>query len=268
MSMSKVDLKYCYLLKLAYDGTHYYGWQRQKQFDLTIQEILLKVFCQLTNSKNVKILGSSRTDRGVHALAQYCKVTLEKKIPVGKLKKSLECMLPLDIEVLEIEEISSEFRLMSSVYSKTYQYLFLPDSFKVSPASRQWVCPIPQKLDIQLLQEAASVFLGRHDFANFKVMGTETSTTIREIYRSEVMLLKEISSPLPFIPKGTLAYYVEGSGFLKQMVRMMIGAIVATAQGRVDISTLKLSLEKPIKNRLSAPLPAYGLTLVQTKFRD
>lgn len=268
MIISKSEEFFCYLLKISYDGGHYYGWQRQSDFDKTIQEVFLTILSQICNSKDIKVLGSSRTDKGVHAIAQYCKITIPKKFSCEKLHKSLECMLPGDISVESIKEIPKDYKLMSSVYSKTYQYLFLPGARKIHPVASRWVVPLAFDMDMTLLNSGAEIFIGEHDFKNYKVMGTETSSTIRTIYRSKVLKLDEINTPLPFIPNGTLAYRVEGSGFLKQMVRLMIGAITAHGGGKIPLSILQKSLHTTLERKLSAPLPAHGLTLIETKFRN
>ncbi len=260
--------RYSYLMQIAYDGTRYYGWQYQKQFANTVQGELLKAFKRLTNNQPVKVLGSSRTDSGVHALAQFCKVTLLKNFSVEKLMVSLSCILPPDIKIVSIEKIDPDYRLMSEVSSKTYQYLFLPNSFNVSPMAERWVLPFPKKLDRKILDAAAKVFLGEHDFMNYRVVGTITRTTIRTIFRSHIEDVSPVLNPLPWCPEGTLRYVVEGNGFLNQMVRLMLGAILRVAQGKLSLEELEKSLNPPLLARIAPPVPALGLTLVQTKFRN
>lgn len=222
----------------------------------------------MCDSPHVKVLGSSRTDRGVHALSQYSKITLPKNFPIDKLFKSLECMLPDDIRVLSIESVPVDYKLMSSVYSKTYNYLFLPSTRKVHPMASRWVVPVPHELNFERLNKGAELYIGKHDFINYRVVGTETKSTVRTIFRSEVLKLDEIDLPLPFIPKGTLAYCIEGNGFLKQMVRLIVGAITAYGAGKIEYTDLEKSLKTTLERKLTAPLPAHGLTLMETKFRN
>lgn len=263
-----MEKKTCYLMQIAYEGTKYFGWQRQNQFPNTVQGVLLEAFKRLTGDQPVKVLGSSRTDSGVHALAQFCKVTLMKDFPLEKLKISLNSILPTDIQVCDIKKIDLDFKLMSEVESKTYQYLFLPDSFNVPPMAAGWVLPFTKKLDFKLMQSAAKVFIGEHDFLNFRVVGTETRTTTRTIYQSYIEQVPQALMPLPWLPQGTLRYIVEGNGFLNQMVRLMLGAILRVAQGKMSISELESMLKPPLlSKRMAAPVPALGLTLIKTKFR-
>lgn len=266
--MVNSEQRFSYLMQVAYDGGRYFGWQYQKEFSNTVQGELLKAFKRLTNDQPVKVLGSSRTDSGVHALAQFCKVTLIKNFSIEKLMVSLSCILPPDIQILSIKKIDPDFRLMSEVESKTYQYLFLPNSFTVPPVAHQWVLPVSKQLDCNLLQTAAKIFLGEHDFLNYRVVGTITRTTTRTIYQSYVEEVPAITGPLPWIPEGTMRYIVEGNGFLNQMVRLMLGAILRVAQGKLSLQELADSLNPPLLARIAPPVPALGLTLLQTKFRD
>lgn len=254
-------------MQVAYEGTKYFGWQRQKEFPNTVQGEILRAFKRISGTRSFKVLGSSRTDSGVHALAQFCKVTLEKDFAIDKLQISLSSILPADIQIVGIQKISPDFRLMSEVESKTYQYLFLPNSFNVPPMAAGWVLPVPKKLDFDLLNQAAAVFVGEHNFMNYKVVGTITRNDIRTIYQSKIEALPDINYPLPWLPSGTLRYLVEGNGFLNQMVRLMLGAILKVAQQKMTIAELKASLKVPVEKRIAAPVPAHGLTLVQTKFR-
>lgn len=265
--MSTIFTNHCYLMQVCYEGTRYFGWQRQKEFPNTVQGELLRAFKRISGPRAVKVLGSSRTDSGVHALAQFCKVTLEKDFAVDKLKISLSSILPPDIQIVSIVKIDPEFRLMSEVESKTYQYLFLPDSFTVPPMAAAWVLPVRKKLDFELLQQAAKVFMGEHNFMNYKVVGTITRTDIRSIYQSKIEVLPNLDSALPWMPEGTMRYKVEGNGFLNQMVRLMLGAILRVGQKKLNLEELNNSLIKPFEKRIAAPVPALGLTLVQTKFR-
>lgn len=258
---------FCYLMQIAYNGKNYFGWQRQKEFSNTVQGELLRAFIRISGKKTVKVLGSSRTDSGVHALAQFCKVTLEMDFAIPKLMIILSSILPSDIQIIKIEKIDPDFRLMSEVQSKTYQYLFLPGQFTVPPVAADWILPYSKQVDVDLLHKAAKIFLGEHNFMNYKVVGTITKTDIRTIYRSEVELLSEVSFPLPWIPKGTMRYVIEGNGFLNQMVRLIVGAILRAAEGKIDLDQLKESLIQRCEKRIAAPVPAYGLTLMQTKFR-
>ncbi len=262
-----VSKNHCYLMQVAYEGTKYFGWQRQKEFPNTVQGEMLRAFKRISGTSPVKVLGSSRTDSGVHALAQFCKVTLEKDFPLDKLQISLSSILPPDIQIISIKKIDPDFRLMSEVESKTYQYLFLPDSFTVPPMAASWVLPVSKKLDVDLMHQAAKVFLGEHNFMNYKVVGTITRTDIRTIYQSKIELLPEVQNPLPWMPRGTMRYVVEGNGFLNQMVRLMLGAILRAGQRKLSLDELHSSLVKPFEKRIAAPVPALGLTLVQTKFR-
>jgi tRNA pseudouridine38-40 synthase len=266
--MTNESAKYSYLMQIAYDGSRYFGWQYQKQFPNTVQGELIKAFKRLTDNQTVKVLGSSRTDSGVHALAQFCKVTLHKNFSIEKLMVSLSCILPPDIQIISIKKINSDFRLMSAVSRKTYQYLFLPNSFNVSPMAQKWVLPFPKALDRNFMDQAAECFIGEHDFLNYRVVGTITRTTIRTIYRSEIEEVSKVSHPLPWVPEGTLRYVVEGNGFLNQMVRLMLGAILRVGQGKLSLSDLEKSLAPPLLPRIAAPVPAHGLTLVQTKFSE
>lgn len=250
-----------YRLTLSYQGTHYLGWQVQPEsYGKTVQGELNSALAKIAKSVQVRSMGSGRTDSGVHALGQVVKVSIPLKINPQSLVKALNSHLPEDIRVIDGEESSEDFVPTVDAVSKEYQYRFSTQEFH-PPFAQHLIAHHPYPLDLKLMREGCNVFLGKHDFTNFFCEGTPVSSYVREIYECEIFEVKE-SELLP-------AYYVfrvVGNGFLKQMVRLMMGAIWRVGRKKATIEELQKSLSPVKQDKIGATAPGHGLYMVRVNY--
>ena len=224
-------------LVIEYDGTAYHGWQRQPHV-ISIQEKVEEAFVR-SSQKKVKVIGSGRTDAGVHAWGQVAHADIETPLSDDILLKALNYHLPEDIIVKELKTISDRFHSQRSATSKTYHYQILNQPV-ASPLVRQQCWWMRKPLDIGRMNDAAQFIVGKHDFKAFQNSGNPMKDTVREIYRSE-FVKKD-----PFI-----VYEITGSGFLKQMIRNLMGVYVRIGHGKLTLHDLERILEG--KDRRRAP---------------
>lgn len=242
-------------LVIEYDGTHYHGWQRQKIYS-TVQQTLEETFEKITKQP-VKVIGTSRTDSGVHAMGQmaHCELPSRIKLTHATLLKALNSLLPKDISIKKLQSVSSHFHAQKNVHSKKYTYQILN-----SPApsallrNRSWWIASP--LDIKKMNEASKLIVGEHNFKAFQNQGTKLSTSIRHIYQSD------FKKKSPFV-----LYEVEGNGFLKQMVRNLVSAFVDIGKGKIKLEEFKMLLESKNRHLCPPPAPPQGLFLTKVTFR-
>ncbi|MCH9811164.1 tRNA pseudouridine(38-40) synthase TruA [bacterium] len=234
---------------IAYDGAAYFGWQRQntkKSVQGTIEGALQQIFQQ-----EVLIVGAGRTDRGVHAKQQVATATLPKEIPLHKLEKSLNSLLPDDISIYHIENAEDDFHPCFSATGKIYRY-HISTKKTLNPFSRHHHFHYPYPLDLDLLQAAIPIFIGTKDFSAFaKQIEKEGSPNpIKTIYSITLNPTEE---------GFTLTFH--GSGFLYKMVRNITGALIGIAAKKITFQELEkiLHSKKNTHNLLQAP--AHGLSL-------
>jgi tRNA pseudouridine38-40 synthase len=249
-------------LDIEYDGTDYNGWQIQRRHAVksrrgkskTVQETIEKVLCKILQEK-VRLIGSGRTDSGVHARAQIANFHTNSKIDPDKLLKGLNGLLPDDIAVRAVKEVPLGFHSRYSAKSKKYRYAIL---------NRRYPCAIERNfcyfhaypLDVKLMAKAARYLRGRHDFSAFRTCDKKKSASIRTI--SEISVRK----------KGDFIYIdVEADGFLYNMVRSIAGTLIDVGRGKLSALEIKKILLS--KNRaLAGPTaPARGLCLMAVKYK-
>jgi tRNA pseudouridine38-40 synthase len=251
-----------YKVTLSYLGTAFSGWQIQKS-DRTVQGELNKVLQVLNKQAVIKTTGCGRTDAGVHALDQVVKIVMPLEIECSSLIKALNSQLPHDIKVLKAELCSEDFKPTVDAVKKTYRYYFsLAD--KASPLDFQLVTNIPYKLDIEKMKEAAGRFVGEFDFTSYKCVGTVTLSTVREIFSSEI---KVCDSNHMFGNERTL-YFLEitGNGFLKQMVRLIMGTLFEIGKSKILNSDIDKSLTTAIGPKIGHTAPPQGLYLYSVEY--
>lgn len=244
-----------YRLAIAYDGTHYGGWQVQKN-SLTIQEVLQKTLSKLLNQP-IRIAGAGRTDAGVHALEQIAHFEVPEHIDQKKLFAGLFGCLPKDIRVLRIEEVPSSFHARYSAKQKTYQYRINPTGL-VDPFERLYELTVFERFDIEPILEAIPLLLGKHDFTTFAHMATQGAASkdaVRDLYRIELIPKKE-----------KLWIEFEGNGFLYKMVRNLVGLLLKV--GSHKVSPLDIPTLLKAKDRRKAPqtAPAHALFLKKIEY--
>jgi len=255
--MKYTDYKHNYKLTVAYDGTEFNGWQRQPNA-VTIQELLENTLKILAREK-VSIIGSGRTDAGVHALGQTANFRCNTPLDLYKTLASINCLLPKDIRVLDITEVPIEFHSRYSAVSKCYHYHFHTEKVQL-PFEYNCSWHVGNLMDIDLLKQAAKLFIGKHDFTSFANeahSGSAAKNPVRNIYRIDV-IEEEYGIRLEF----------EADGFLYRMVRNIVGTIYDVAIGKKSIEGIELIFEG--KNRCLAgkAAPSKGLFLAYVTYPD
>lgn len=239
---------YKVILKLAYDGTDFWGWQKQPNHDQTIQHLVEKTILRLTDEE-VSLVGSGRTDRGVHAMSQWAHFSLEKDPEKIQLKKRLAKHLPNGIGIRELYIGPDEFHAQRSALKKTYIYRISQKKY-YDPFLHRWSLHHPWPLNMSEIVSATRYLVGEHDFASFQSTGTDLKTTIRTIYKLECA--KNGSD---------IRIAITGSGFLKQMVRNILGTILDMQQKNLPPEHIKQVLKAKDRAAAASPAPPQGLVL-------
>lgn len=251
-----------YRLLLQYKGTNYLGWQIQPETaGSTIQGELNKALINISKSRNVKSMGAGRTDAGVHALGQVVKIGIELNIAPANLVKALNVNLPNDIRVIDADLSDVDFLPTVDAKSKEYHYRF---TFHRTPSAFQsgLIANFPFELDLDKMRQACKLFLGTHDFRNFYCEGTDVAHYVREIYDCEIFEVSQDSWMLP----SHYVFRIVGNGFLKQMVRLIVGAIWNIGRGKITLDDLNLALSPNKLERLGPVAPAEGLYMIRVNY--
>ncbi len=241
-------------LTLQYEGTCYHGWQRQKD-DVTIQE-LIEDRLSIMTGKPVTVHASGRTDSGVHALHQVCNFSTETKIAPESIKNGLNSLLPNDIYILKAEYAAPDFHSRYSAKSKCYEYRML-NTKDIDIFSSRYVWHIKDNLDFQEMRKCLACIIGRHDFTAFRSAGTSNVNPVREMTRAELSERKE---------SGTASFIFEAEGFLKHMVRNIVGTVVDAGKGRITSSEFKEILDSKDRKRAGLKAPPQGLFLTMVRY--
>lgn len=258
-----------YRLKISYKGTNYIGWQIQENQGRTIQGELQKALakiCKLTGEEigQIKIIGSGRTDTGVHAFAQVARISIPLKIDPRSLRSALNSFLDFDIRILEAHDCDESFHPLRDAKCKEYWYVFA-NLDNAPPHARELMSNFPFHLDLELMQKGAKLFEGTHDFCNYYCTGTEVSSTVRTIFECELVTHQSTGLWNFYVPE----YYVlriKGNGFLKQMVRVIMGTLWNLGRGKISLSELEESLQKAIPKKLGNTAPPQGLYLMYVDY--
>ncbi|MBI4126055.1 MAG: tRNA pseudouridine(38-40) synthase TruA [Deltaproteobacteria bacterium] len=242
-------------LTISYDGTHYVGWQRQKN-GLSVQECLERALSKMTKEK-VGVTGASRTDAGVHAVAQVVSFKCKKNIPPTAFLRGLIPLLPRDIVVTSVEEAPHGFNARKQAASKHYRYL-LYQARVPSPLllERAWFLWKP--LNLTAMRKAAKVLVGHHDFACFMATGSSVKGTKRTI--------REIKIRFTQNDNVFLAVDVWGDGFLRHQVRNMVGTLVEVGEGKRKPDEMKAILHSRKRTQAGRCAPACGLYLMNVAY--
>ena len=242
-------MKKKYLLNIEYEGTAYHGWQMQKN-GISVQELVEKALTKITKTKTT-VLSSGRTDAGVHAAGMPAHFVTESKMKSLEFLYALNSNLPLDITVKEVERVPMSFNARGSVKKKLYRYTILNrDHPSALNYRRSWF--IPHKLDIASMKRAANYFVGKHDFTSFRAGNCNAKTPVRILNRVEI-----------FKQDGFLQIEFEGKGFLKHMVRNLVGTLVFVGRKKIPARQAKVILEARNRRIAGPTAPAQGLCLVE-----
>ena len=232
---------------LAYDGTAFAGWQMQAG-PRTVQGVFEDAL-QPIDARRTVVHAAGRTDAGVHAVGQVVSFSLESTIASEALLRALNVRLPDDVRVMRVDEAAADFNARFHARRKTYHYA-LCNAAVVLPQVRHFVWHIPQPLDVEAMSAAAAALVGEHDFAAFQASGGDVVSTRREIITSHVARRE-----------GRVIYEVTGTGFLRHMVRNIVGTLVDIGRGRRPVEDMQRVLASRDRARASATAPAQGLTL-------
>ncbi|MGD0969944.1 MAG: tRNA pseudouridine(38-40) synthase TruA [Desulfobaccales bacterium] len=240
-------------LLLEYDGTRYHGWQRQKNA-VSIQEVLEEALTRLTG-EGVRLIGSGRTDAGVHALGQVANFHSGGALPLKAFEAGVNSMLPWDIVVLEAREVPPEFHARKSALSKTYEYRIL-NRPRRSPLHHHFSWWISGKLDLKAMAAAAALLPGEHDFSAFRASGSGSLNPVRRIAAARWRTH----------PGGWLIFTITGNGFLRGMVRSLVGTMVAVGQEKAAPDLLGDLLRNQGRHLAGPTAPPQGLFLVKVVY--
>jgi tRNA pseudouridine38-40 synthase len=239
-------------LTLAYDGTRFVGWQRQSEGE-SIQGLLEDALARFEGAP-VSVNGAGRTDAGVHALGQVASVRLTSTHDPATLVRGLNAQLPQDIRILAVDERDERFHARFSARSKTYRYQ-IRNAPIASPFERAYVWHLAEPLALQAMSRAADLLVGTHDFAAFRSAGSDVSTTVRTVTRSG---WHEVS--------GRLTYEIAGDGFLRHMVRAVVGTLVEIGRGWRQPEEISGLLQGGTRAQAGATAPPHGLYLVAVDY--
>ena len=236
-----------YKVTMAYNGLNYVGFQRQKN-GLAIQEVVEERLKTIFNHE-VKTYMASRTDSGVHAFNQVFHFDEDKVIEDYKLKGALNGMLPKDIHILNVEKVGEDFHSRYSVKSKTYLYIINIGEYDVFLNGQAYQCPF--KLDTELIKEGMKLFVGRHDFTSF-------NTSPLDLYPDQVREIYDFK----MARKGDVLYLeITGNGFLRHMVRMIVGTLVDLGRGKKSLKDVEEMIKVPNKGTRRYNIDPNGLYL-------
>ncbi|MGQ0793631.1 MAG: tRNA pseudouridine(38-40) synthase TruA [Deltaproteobacteria bacterium] len=239
-------------LIIEYDGTNYLGWQRQPQ-GATVQQVIEEAIFKITGEA-ATLFGSGRTDSGVHAIAQAANFRTESLIAAVNIEMGLNSILPDDISIARAEEVSANFHAQFDARSKTYLYRILNRGNR-SALLRRRVWQIPHALDVAKMAEAAEILLGEHDFRVFALAGWGVRTTARTVLRADFERVED-----------EIRFEIEATGFLKGMVRLIVGTLAQVGRGRITPEDFHRILDLGAKTKHVHSAPARGLYLKEVKY--
>lgn len=242
-----------YMFAVSYDGAKYRGWQRlQDAIEKTIQgkiELLLSKFLE----EDIQIIGSGRTDAGVHALMQVCNFKTNKVLSKDFIK-DFNRYLPEDIRVLEFKEVDDRFHARHNAKKKIYMYRIDNSAFG-NPFLRKYSYHIEEKLNIEKMKEASKLFLGEHDFTAFSKNNSKKKSTIKSIDNIEFR-----------VEGNSLEIYFEAKSFLYNMVRMIAGTLIGVGLGEIDLEHVEKLFKENTRENHRFTAPPQGLFLCKVEY--
>lgn len=242
-----------YKMKICYDGTRYQGWERQKNTDMTIQGKLESVLSIMTDSQ-VEVIGSGRTDAGVHAKGQIANAHFNSPMTVEEIKDYLNHYLPDDICVEEVRMASERFHSRYNALGKTYKYTcYIGDGKPVF--GRKYVYVLEEKPDINKMKRAAKDLVGTHDFASFCANPKIKKSTVRCVDCIDIETDGDY-----------LVFTYHGNGFLHHMVRILTGTLLEVGTGKRSMESMPELLEAKTRAMAGYTVPAQGLCMIEVDY--
>ena len=263
-------------ITIAYDGTGYVGWQRQAS-GVSIQGLLEDALREL-DGRDVPVAGAGRTDAGVHALGQVASFNLERGMAPTDLMRAVNARLPPTVRVIAAQHAPADFHARFGARSKTYRYrLWRGDTG--NPFERQYAWHVASPLDVDRMAQAARFVEGRHDFAAFQTAGSETQTSEREVLSSRI--ISKLSTTehtvettersglflqVPLCGGELIEYKITGDGFLRHMVRTIVGTLVEIGRGSRPATFMQEVIQSRNRGVAGPTAPAEGLFLVSVAY--
>ncbi|MBU1195956.1 MAG: tRNA pseudouridine(38-40) synthase TruA [Proteobacteria bacterium] len=240
-------------ITIEYDGTSFYGWQKQKD-QITIQGEIEAALSRILN-QDIAVCGSGRTDAGVHALGQVASFHADTTLLPQTLKKNFNSFIKLPIVIKDCHIVSTEFHARFSAVSKEYYY-FIFNSFDPCAINRQYQWHIRQELDLQVMNDCCRAITGTFDFKSFENSGSPRDSTIRQIYACQITK----------IDHQRLVFKICGNGFLKYMVRNLIGTIVNAGLHKITVQDFVFILQQKDRKKAGVTAPPHGLFLNRVNY--
>ena len=256
-------------LTISYDGSAYAGWQRQANA-ISIQQVLEDEIAAIVGAHN-PLNAAGRTDAGVHAAAQVASITIDHDIPVDELMRALNARLKAgDIRIRNIEDTFDRFDARIYAKTKTYRYAIWNGAV-ASPFFRHVVWHVPARLDLDRMAAATQSLIGEHDFAAFQGRGSDVLTTVRTILSAEIVETNidsdqpiALSPPEPGAPSRDgrlLRFEITGTGFLRHMVRIIVGTLIDIGRGQLDVEEMAVIIASRDRRQAGHTAPPHGLML-------
>ena len=246
-----------YKMVISYDGTRYYGWEHQPNKE-TIQGKLEKVLFLMCEEKvpitELKLNGAGRTDAGVHAKAMVANIFLDVDMTPVEIRDYMNRYLPDDIAVNEVKEAAERFHARYNASGKTYQYVCFAGEVKTI-FDRKYVTQLEKMPDIAAMQEAAGYLKGKHDFASFCTNPKMKKSTVRMVDQIDVS-----------VRKGYIYFTFHGTGFLQNMVRILVGTLLEGGQGKRTVESVREALEALDRTKAGYTAPPQGLCLMRVDY--
>ena len=259
-------------LLIEYQGTNYKGWQIQQNLS-TIQGAIQEKLKTLTGEE-IELTSASRTDAGVHALGQVANFHTESRIQPHSFQMGLNALLPDDIVIKNAEEVLPDFNSRKNAKAKTYRYLILNRPYP-SAIYRNFSWHVFQKLDIDAMRKAAGYLIGKKDFTSFRAAECDAPHSIREILFFSIKILTSpiVGTDFKSVPRGTgcdkegfIELEVKGTAFLRHMVRIMVGTLVAIGKGKIEPNDFQAIIDAKDRRLAGMTAPPHGLFLKEVEF--
>lgn len=238
---------------VQYDGSNFKGFQKLKDNENTIQGKLESVLSKMTN-ENIEIIGSGRTDMGVHAYGQVVNFKTNCTLSLNKIHKYLYEYLPQSISIKELEEVDDRFHSRYNAKRKVYLYKIDNNEYP-NPFNRKYSCHVAKKLDLAKMRKVAEVLVGEHDFTSFCSSKSKKKSHVREIYSISINE-----------KNGLIEIFVEGNGFLYNMVRIIVGTLIDAGHNKITANQVKTLIELKDRSKSPETAPSKGLFLYRVKY--
>lgn len=256
INLSEMNFK----LTLQYDGTDFHGWQMQPALR-TVQGELTAAL-SLIDGRDVVVHGSGRTDAGVHAEGQVASVVLQKEITPAKLRAAINGNVGKDLRAIEVSTAPEDFHARYSAVEKTYRYRVVTGPV-ISPFWVRYALQEARALDLARMRESAQLFLGTHDWTAFSSVQTDAENKTRTV---KTLTIDEL--PDDRTRSRIIEITISADGFLRYMVRSIVGTLLAVGRGEMDAALVKLTVDEGDRSVVAATAPACGLTLVSVCYED